>query len=98
MKRLKLNLAFFAILLGLSAAFAFKPAEPKKFSVVWRRIATSATKETSNSWVQGAPTGSCLAAMKICQATFPDAYDPNSHTYDDNVANATDTTLGYRPN
>lgn len=97
MKRLKLNLAFFAMLLGLSAAFAFKP-EPKKFSSVWRRIATSTTKETSNSWVQGQPTVSCLSATKICVASFPDAYNPNEHSYEDNAANASDVTLGYRTN
>ena len=98
MKRIKLNLAFFAALLGLSAAFAFKPAEPKEFSSVWRRIANSSTKETSNTWVQGQPTEGCLSATKICEASFPDAYDPNQHSYEDNAANASDVTLGYRPN
>jgi hypothetical protein len=98
MKRVKLNLAFFAMLLGLGAAFAFKSPEPKKFASVWRRIATSATKETSNQWVQGAPTGSCLSAAKICSASFPDGYDPNTHSYDDNVMNASSQTLGYRTN
>ncbi|RFZ90110.1 hypothetical protein D0C36_22985 [Mucilaginibacter conchicola] len=95
---MKINMALLAMVLGISAAFAFKPAEPKKFSVVYRRIATAATKETSNTWVQGAPTASCLSATKICTATFADGYNPNEHSYEDNVANATSVQSGYRPN
>ncbi|OOQ61931.1 MULTISPECIES: DUF6520 family protein [Mucilaginibacter] len=99
MRKIKSNLTLFAMLLGISAAFAFKTPEPKKFASVWRRIATSSTRETSNSWMQGSGSGNCVSATKICTASFADGYDPNQHTLQENTDNAEGTVnLGYKAN
>jgi hypothetical protein len=89
MKRFKINVALFAMVLGVTAAFAFKPEiKASKFvDVTWSRTGTVAAPE-GNSWLQTS-SGTCDEALKICQATFVSGYNPNTHTYAQNQANAT---------
>lgn len=66
----------------------------------WRRVATSATESTSNTWQQGAGSGGCQTGTRICRAQFEDGYDPNNYDYSTNL-NAVVNLLeddGYRPN
>lgn len=97
MKRLKINSALAALVLGVTVAFAFKAPAPPKDTLEWYRTSTFANRESSNSWVQGVPP-SCLSATKICSAYFEADYDPNDHSLVDNQSAAEGTiTNGYSP-
>jgi hypothetical protein len=91
MKKIKINIAVIALLLGVTAAFGFKPApkNSKFVQVSWIRLGTAATPN-ANTWQQ-ATGGTCESADRICKATFTSGYNPNSHTYTDNLSNATVT-------
>jgi len=89
MKKIQLTLALAAMVAASTFAFAFKPAAVvhKPFLVEWVRTGTTANPD-DNTWVQQS-SGTCEAADDICKADFPSGYNPNAHTYSQNVANAT---------
>lgn len=89
MKKIQLTLALAAMVAASTFAFAFKPAATahKPFLVEWVRTGTSSNPD-DNTWLQQS-SGTCNDAVDICKADFPSGYNPNSHTYSQNVANAT---------
>ena len=89
MKKIQLTLALAAVVAGSTFAFAFKPADAshKPALVEWVRTGTAAQPDL-NTWQQQS-SGACDDSDEICKADFPSGYNPNSHTYLQNVANAT---------
>jgi len=89
MKKIRLTLALAALIAASTFAFAFKPASPvhKPFLVEWVRTGSS-SNPNANTWQQQS-TGLCNEAADICKADFASGYNPNMHTYSQNVANAT---------
>lgn len=89
MKQFKLTLALAAIVAGSTFALAFKPVSHahNPFLVEWVRTGTTSNPD-GNTWLQQS-SGACSAADDICKADFPSGYNPNAHSYSDNVANAT---------
>lgn len=89
MKKIQLTLALAAMVAASTFAFAFKPAAPahKPFLVEWVRTGSPSLPD-QNTWQQQS-SGLCNAADDICKADFPSGYNPNTHTYSQNVANAT---------
>jgi len=92
MKKLKLNFAMMAALLGITAAFAFKPTEHKIVASSWTRTINSLNQE---NWVSGTLSGPCNEADDLCKATFADGYDPRLHSSEDNQAAAISAEDGY---
>lgn len=88
MKKIHLTLALAAVVAAGTFAFAFKAvATPHKpFLVEWVRTGTTSNPD-ANTWLQQS-SGFCNTADDICKADFPAAYNPNMHTYSQNVANA----------
>lgn len=66
--------------------------------VTWRRIATTATANTSNNWASGPGSGACSESSRICTAQFEDGYDPNDHDYATNLDEAITFVNGFKTN
>ncbi|MCF0075639.1 hypothetical protein LZD49_34525 [Dyadobacter sp. CY261] len=79
-----------ALLLGGSLALAAN--FPGKQAQRWTRTGGS----TSENWQQGQVSG-CVTTSGICQADFPENYDPNEHSAEDNQSAATVVSNGYVP-
>src|SRR5690606_9770633 len=95
--------AFGMMAAALTVGFsAFQWGNEAAEGVVWTRIADPFEEtgpdspEGSNQWVQGAQSGNCLEASRICTATFPEEYDPNDSTYNTNQMHASSVTLGFK--
>lgn len=81
MKKIKFNFGAIAVVLGLTAAFAFKSPEVREDQVLWTRISP-----TGNTWTDNIPsTAGCEPSSQVCKAYFPDDYNPNLHDYEDNM-------------
>ena len=80
MKKLKLNIAMIAMVLGVSAAFAFKPAEAKvtKANFTWYAVKTGTG---TFSWQSTQPAGSCVAATGTCEISTTIAGTPPANGY-----------------
>jgi hypothetical protein len=83
MRKLKLNLAFVGLLIGVSAAFASTTHKPVKFATQqWKR-------NSSNVWLTTNLTAPCTASTRVCKATFDATYDPNTaSSYADAISHA----------
>jgi len=94
MKRMKINIALFAMVMGFFTAVAFKPAEKSALASSWTR-----TINTQNqvNWVSGTLSGSCDQSEDLCKATFADGYDPRMHTPEENQNSAITAEEGYVP-
>lgn len=79
-----------ALLLGGTLALAAN--FPARQAQRWTRTGGAA----SQNWEQGQVSG-CQASSGICQADFPDDYDPNEHTAEQNQSAATVVSNGYVP-
>lgn len=79
-----------ALLLGGTLALAAN--FPDRQAQRWTRTGGA----SSQNWQQGEVDG-CVSSSGICQADFPENYDPNQHSADDNAQAATQVTNGYVP-
>lgn len=88
MKNFKFTLTMAALVIGTSMAFAFKaPLTHKPLQVEWVRTGNPSNPD-GNTWLQQSG-GTCDDADLICKADFTSGYNPNTHTYAQNQANAT---------
>jgi hypothetical protein len=78
--------------LVVGCAMALAANFPVKQTQTWTRKGGPA----SNNWQAGALPG-CVSSSGICQAEFPDDYDPNDHNETDNQEAASVTINGYVP-
>lgn len=83
-------LPLLALIMGGSLALAAN--FPSQQAQRWTRTGGAA----SQNWEQGEIPG-CQPSSGICQADFPDEYDPNDHTAEQNQSAATVVSNGYVP-
>ncbi len=72
MKRVKLNFAIVAALLGSGAAFATSASATnvKPVNVLWGQ-------RSNGTWAQTTTSSTCTLDTKICKEYFPAGQDPN---------------------
>ncbi|GAC1310355.1 MAG: hypothetical protein NVSMB24_27420 [Mucilaginibacter sp.] len=100
MHKIKSGIAIFAVILGISSAFAFKANEPKHNPLNQTLYAIS-TDGVNFSWVSSPPanyscqqaTGTCEISTPVTGTPAPDTY-PSSYT----VLQGTDKHSAYMPN
>lgn len=83
MKKLKINIAIVAILLGVSSAFAFKPSKPvvNRFATNYYAVADSPDGSTWH-WVATQPTGLvCDEGKATCEISTTIAGTPPSNGF-----------------
>ena len=76
MKRLKINFAMVAMLLGITAVFAFKAPESKKAkdSDVWYVFDSTKGADTNpNAYTKIPGTPSCTTGSELCAILGPDS-------------------------
>jgi hypothetical protein len=80
MKRIKMNLAVIAVLLGTGAAFASKA--PRQDNIAWGKL-------SNGTYVVADANDTCTGASGLCKAVYPSGQDPNS-----DPSNPISTTAG----
>jgi hypothetical protein len=66
MKSLKINLAVFAVVLGLGAAFAFKAPAPKNYTQAWFSYLGSGDPTDPANYVEVGGQPSCPGTTTMC--------------------------------
>jgi len=79
MRKLKLNFGIMAMILGVSAAVAFKPATAvaKPTTYTWYAVKSGSTF----TWQSTRPSGACVAATGTCEISTTIAGTPANGGY-----------------
>lgn len=100
MKKIKTAVVLFAAIIGLTSAFAFKPATAARKPLNQTLYAIS-TDGVNFSWVSSPPAGySCQAATGTCEISTSQTGTPAPDTYPSSYTDlqGTDKHSAYMPN